>query len=137
MGHHSEWELVARGYQALRYPWGDDWEDGRRVCWDKQRGPKGGTSSVFDHPDGVSPFGSFQQSGNLWEWCEDGWEDNVYQRYDKGDFELPKGSGSRVLRGASWRDYDPKYFRGGARDDGNPGGRGYYYGLRASRTVTF
>lgn len=33
----AEWELAARGYQSLKYPWGNDWEGGRRVCWDEQR----------------------------------------------------------------------------------------------------
>jgi formylglycine-generating enzyme required for sulfatase activity len=63
----AEWELTARGYGALKYPWGNEWEDGKRVCWDEQKGPKGETSPVYDHPDGVSPFGTFQQSGNVWE----------------------------------------------------------------------
>ena len=67
----AEWELTARGCGALRYPWGKDWEEGRRVCWSGQRGPKGSTAPVFDHPEGVGPFGGFQQSGNLWEWCAD------------------------------------------------------------------
>jgi len=33
----AEWEFAARDYRSLRYPWGDDWEDGKRVCWSKQK----------------------------------------------------------------------------------------------------
>jgi serine/threonine-protein kinase len=56
----AEWELSARGYSALKYPWGDSWEDGKRVCWDEQKGSKGKTAPVFYHPEGASPFGTFQ-----------------------------------------------------------------------------
>jgi len=133
----SEWELAARGYEALKYPWGKDWEGGKRVCWDKQKGPKGNTCPVFDHPDGVSSFGTFQQSGNLLEWCEDAWDRDVYYWYANGDFSVPEKSGSRVLRGASWR-YDlPKLFRGGNRSFGDPALRRNGRGFRVSKAVTF
>ncbi len=127
----AEWELAARGYEALKYPWGKDWGDGRRVCWYDQKGPKGNTSPVFDHPDGVSSFGMFQQSGNLWEWCEDAWDSDLYKRYAKGDFSVPGGSGSRVLRGASWGS-SPENFRGGLRGGDDPAFRRSSLGFRVS-----
>jgi len=130
----AEWELAARGYSALKYPWGNEWEDGRRVCWDKQRGPKGETSPVFAHPEGVSPFGTYQQSGNVSEWCEDWYNDGVYQRYAGGDFMIPSNGNYRLLRGASWGNYLPRDFRGGLRNFLNPVIRDFSYGLRASRT---
>ena len=46
----AEWELAARGYGALKYPWGNDWENGRRVCWSEQKGPKGSTAPEFCSP---------------------------------------------------------------------------------------
>ncbi len=133
----AEWELAARGYQALKYPWGGDWEDGKRVCWDGQKDPTGSTSPVFDHPNGVSPFGTYQQNGNVWEWCEDTYDSGVYQRYDKGDFEVPSGTGWRVLRGGSWNDDDPRRLRGAYRYDLNPAYRSLGRGFRVARTVTF
>ena len=133
----AEWELTARGYKAMKYPWGNEWEDGRRVCWDKQRGPNGETSPVFDHPDGVSPFGTYQQIGNVREWCGDTWKEDVYKQYAKGDFDIPKEGGSCVVRGGSWSNDDTKHFRGGYRLIGIPGYRNYYQGFRESRTVIF
>ncbi|MEW6606460.1 MAG: SUMF1/EgtB/PvdO family nonheme iron enzyme [bacterium] len=133
----AEWELSARGYEALRYPWGNDWENGRRVCWDKQRGPTGSTEPVFKHPEGVSPFGTFQQSGNLWEWCKDTLDSNVYRRYQSGNFKQPDSGGDRVLRGASWGNSDTKIFRGSYRDYNYPYYRNYDFGFRVARTVTF
>ncbi len=133
----AEWELAARGYKALKYPWGEDWENGRRVCWSGQKGPGGATAPVFDHPEGASPFGTFQQSGNLWEWCGDLYDRDVYKRYAKGDFSAPGSDGGRVLRGASWNHNFTKCFRGGYRFDIIPQGRNFVFnGLRSARTVT-
>ena len=132
----AEWELAARGYKALKYPWGEDWENGRRVCWNNQRGPGGATAPVFDHPEGVGVFGTFQQSGNVWEWCEDRYDSDAYKRYARGDF-APPGSGEyRVLRGASWSHYDAEFFRGGNRGFSHPQDRNVDGGLRSARTVT-
>ncbi|WP_373500167.1 formylglycine-generating enzyme family protein [Desulfococcus sp.] len=137
----AEWELAARGYGALKYPWGDDWEEGRRVCWDGRKGPKGNTAPVFDHPKGVGRFGCFQQSGNLWEWCADAGDRDAYKRYAQGDFRMPDQGDRRVLRGGSWYSMlrpSPSHFRGGDRysnyDD--PGLRVGYFGFRAAGTVT-
>ena len=130
----AEWELSARGYEALIYPWGDAWESGRRVCQDQQKGPGGSTAPVFDRPEGVSRVGTFQQSGNLWEWCEDHWDENAYKRYLNGDYTTPSG-GDLVLRGASWDNSGPGSFRCGNRNYVYPEIRGSYFGFRAAKTV--
>jgi sulfatase modifying factor 1 len=132
----AEWELCARGYGALKYPWGNDWENGRRVCWDKPVEPEGNTTPVFGHPEGVSNMGTFQQSGNLWEWCEDNWDEDAYKRYVKGNFEPPAASNFRVLRGGSWNFNSPRLFRGAFRYD-YPQFRSLNLGFRTARAVTF
>jgi formylglycine-generating enzyme required for sulfatase activity len=131
-----EWEYCARGYNGLIYPWGDDWEDGRRVCCGKQKGPKGNTAPVYGHPGGASPVGTFHQSGNLWEWCADGYDSDAYKRYSEGDFKPPVSDARRVLRGGSWDNLNPLYFRGGYRDLYDPDLRSLYYGFRSARTIT-
>jgi formylglycine-generating enzyme required for sulfatase activity len=133
----AEWELMARGYGALKYPWGKDWEEGRRVCWDKQKGPKGSTAPVFDHPEGVSPLGGFQMSGNLWERCADALDGTAYGRYARRDFSPPAEGQYRVLRGGSWDYYYPRLFRGGNRYGDLQGLRRDNRGFRAAGTVTF
>jgi len=91
---------------------------------------------VFGHPEGVSPFGTFQQSGNLWEWCEDAYESDVYKRYAKEDFAIPTEGNSRVLRGGSWLYEDPRLFRGAYRNNYSPKNRNNRYGFRAARDIT-
>jgi formylglycine-generating enzyme len=133
----AEWELAARGYSSLRYPWGHDWEGGKRVCWSNQKGPTGATTPVFDHPEGVSPFWTFQQSGNVYECCEDAYASDVYKRYAEGDFKIPTGAVVRVLRGGSWGNVYPKDFRGANRYGGYPENRGPNRGFRAARDLIF
>lgn len=136
----AEWEHCARGYDGLIYPWGHEWESGRKVCWDRQKGPGGTTAPVINHPDGVSRFGTFQQSGNLFEWCDDGYDQDVYRRYADGDFTRPSSSEWRVLRGGSWATLarrSPGYLRGGYRDRNYPDDRFSYRGFRPARTVVF
>ena len=135
----AEWELGAGGrIENYRYPWGNDWESGRRVCRDAQEGPDGSTVPVSAHPEGVSPFGTYQQSGNVWEWCEDWFDDSAYQRYAKGDFSPPKNNErGRVLRGGSWCNRNlPGHFRGARRRYDVPERRFGNYGFRLARTVT-
>lgn len=131
----AEWEICARGYGGLKYPWGDDWKKGRMLCWSEGGGAGGNTAPVYDYPDGVSVLGTFQQSGNLWEWCEDAWNKDAYKRYARGDFKPPGESSLRVLRGGSWSDADPGAFRGACRDCAFPGVRNRNCGIRLARTA--
>jgi formylglycine-generating enzyme len=135
----AEWELAARGYRALKYPWGNDWEDGRRVCCNRQRGPNWNTEPVFAHPAGVNRIGGFQQSGNLWEWCADAYDGNACARYALGDFSVPSESGSRVLCGGSWREDYSQDFCNSIRDSRyrKPDDLFDDAGFRAAGTVTF
>ena len=130
----AEWELAARGYEGRKYPWGNDWENGRRVCWDKQS-PGGATAPADAHPEGAGPFGTFQQSGNLWEWCEDWYADKAYQRYNEGDFSLPQSGVYRVVRGSSWHDNSSRLFRGVCRDSNDLTNRRDFRGFRLARAL--
>ena len=62
-----------------------------------------GNSDKKTHPVGkkkANALGSFDMSGNVWEWCWD-----VYGNYANGSQSDPKGAssgGDRVARGGSW-----------------------------------
>ena len=121
----AEWELGARGRnENFCYPWGDGWEEGLWVRWYGQEGVIASSVPVASHPKGVSPFGTYQQSGNVWEWCADWYDECIYKRYARGKFAQPEKGNRRVQRGGSWYDRAPDSFRGTKRYHSNPGVRG-------------
>ncbi len=102
----AEWEYAARGPDSGRsYPWGDRFEIGRANTAELRLGK---TTSVDYYPDGVSPFGVWDMSGNVFEWTLSRWGMNwqdlqyVYPYRPDDGRETVEGSGARVMRGGSW-----------------------------------
>ncbi len=112
----AEWEKAARGADARIYPWGNDFSPEK--CNVRKTGI-GGTSPVGMFPDGASPYGCLDMSGNVWEWTLSKYKKYPY-RPDDGREEIDNSGDSRVLRGGSfdfnqqgarcaYRDLDPPY----------------------------
>jgi formylglycine-generating enzyme required for sulfatase activity len=58
----------------------------------------GNTSSVGCFPNGRSPYGCEEMSGNVWEWCRTKWREN----YRTPEDNKLDGGTARVLRGGSF-----------------------------------
>jgi len=100
----AQWEKAARGTKGLIYPWGDKFDQTKANTFE---GDKRDTTPVDDHPQGNSPFGVANMIGNVWEWCQDWFDENTYNIRAGSEVKNPTGptSGSwRVARGGSWRD---------------------------------
>lgn len=73
----DEWEYAARGNDFRHFPWGNDWDyesekdkiESEKRCNTSLTGTDGARSSK-EYPNGTSPFGCFNMSGNVWEWTK-------------------------------------------------------------------
>ncbi len=97
-----QWEKAARGHDGRQYPWGGDSYQRGYANINETRENAGPhnlqtTSAVGMYPQGGTPSGLLDLSGNVWEWCL-----NEYET--PGNFQ-ENGSEGRVVRGGSWYDF--------------------------------
>ncbi len=124
----AQWEKAARGPKGVIYPWGDNWDAGR--CRNSGSRGRQTTCPVAGYPRGVSGYGTYNQSGNVLEWCADWYAEDYYRHSPPGDPLGPPSGVARVRRGGGWRNSDPDDFRATYRDSCAPAFRYGNLGFR-------
>lgn len=127
----AEWEYAARGGHKSTvshlYSGSNNLEE---VGWHDKN------SSGKTHPVAAkrpNELGLYDMSGNVWEWCQDWYDEGYYEACKKqGGVENPTGpekGSARVLRGGSW-DGDAQFCRSAYRNYFSPVFRNYFIGFR-------
>ncbi len=122
----AEWEYAARG--ATNNPdylySGSD--DINAVAWYTNN------SGSSTHPVGTKApngIGTYDMSGNVWEWCWDWYSSSYYSSSPQNNPRGPESGSSRVLRGGSWT-YPATYCRVADRFNYDPHrGHSYYFSV--------
>ncbi|ARM31693.1 SUMF1/EgtB/PvdO family nonheme iron enzyme [Prosthecochloris sp. HL-130-GSB] len=129
----AEWEKAARGPQGFSYPWGDSWDESK--CQNRTHRAGEPICPVYALPEGVSGYGTFNQSGNVYEWCAD-YEGEIYPaggiRHNPAG---PETGSLRHDRGSCWRYGDSRSFRATSRNTSMPGARNDFRGFRLVKDI--
>ncbi len=105
----QEWEKAARGSEGRIFPWGDKFGIERAntpVRWETLK-RQGDTTPVGAFPGGVSPYGLYDMSGNVWEWTSSWYLPHPGNKHKSENF----GKIYKVLKGGSW--WDCSFYRCG------------------------
>jgi formylglycine-generating enzyme required for sulfatase activity len=131
-----EWEYACRAGTKTAYSFGNT------ISTDQANylgdfvfaGGKKGANRERPTPVGsfsANAFGLFDMHGNVWQWCQDWYGEDYYQKSPKSD-PINDTAGklkSRVLRGGSWHN-GPTGARSAARFFAPAGLRNWNYGFR-------
>ena len=95
----AQWEKASRGKGNI-YPWGDEFNE---ICCNIEN-RIGESVAVDSFEAGVSPYGCYQMSGNVWEWCLDDYVEMFYKtRESKSRNPISVVDGdTKVIRGGSY-----------------------------------
>ena len=108
----AEYEYALRaGSTNTDYWFGNSPEDLKRYAWFKGNSPRG------THPVGEKPpnnWGLCDMVGNVWEWCNDWYQQDYYQHSPQRDPRGPATGQNRVVRGGCWNS-KPDYCRAAYR----------------------
>ena len=105
--NEAQWEKAARGPEGFFYPWGDRWDENN--CRNRNNRGDDYAAPVYAYPEGVSGYGTWNQSGNIMEWCST-WRGEADSANPSSDEDT-----LRQERGGCWRYTDPTAFRASRR----------------------
>jgi formylglycine-generating enzyme required for sulfatase activity len=127
----AEWEFACRAGRTDDFCFGDKDELLDQYGWFRDNS-SGSTQAVgLKKPN---EWGLCDMHGNVFEWCEDGYNERWYAESPLEDPVMRKEACSRVLRGGSWSNYSEHCFSW-IRNHKPPGTANCYIGFRLVRDL--
>ncbi len=100
----AEWERAARGTEARKYPWGDEWNT---EAASSAEAFSPGLVEAIRFEEGRSQAGAYNLAGNAREWCADGYLPDAYAKLPMESPRGPEDAPMRAIRGGGWHDEGP------------------------------
>jgi len=119
----AEWEYACKaGVNDSRFWWGNDYAQLEKYAW------YGNNAQSITHCVGQklpNPWGLYDMLGNVWEWCNDWYDEEYYQQSPFSNPTGPLNGITKVIRGGSWFSQS-KFCRPTARSSHWPGTRNIF-----------
>lgn len=128
----AEFEFAARAGTATAFPWGDDLVTGKANCVGCSQLASPGTTSVGQFSPNA--FGLFDMHGNVGQWVEDCYFDNLAGVPLDGKARTANECERHAIRGGGW-DSGPAGVRSAARSFGTLPRRDFNIGFRVARSL--
>jgi formylglycine-generating enzyme required for sulfatase activity len=139
--NEAEWEYACRAGTTTPFSCGAtistaqaNYDGNHNYGAGKKGEYRGKTTPVGAFP--ANPFGLYDMHGNVWEWCQDCWNDTYNGAPSDGSAWTAGDCTLRVLRGGSWGS-DPGWLRCADRDWDTSSSRLNNRGFRLARTILF
>lgn len=106
----AEWEKAARGMDQRRFPWGNNIDHSYANYVGAREYDTGAPVGAYDgnrlgdlqtHSN-ASPYGAYDMSGNVMEWCQDWYSRDYYSVSPRKNPQGPETGAYRVLRGGTF-----------------------------------
>jgi formylglycine-generating enzyme required for sulfatase activity len=122
----AQWEYACRAGSSSRYYCGNDEKQLGECAW--YMGNSGNKTHTVGEKN-PNAWGLFDMHGNVWEWCQDWYDEGYYVTSPADDPTGPSRGSFRACRGGGWYDV-PKRCRDAARNPKEPGERSLDVGFR-------
>ena len=132
----AEWEYAGRAGTETAYSFGKSISKAQAQFEEELQGSTPSTVEVGSFA--ANNFGLYDMHGNVWEWCEDCWNQSYADKPESlvqtGGAWTTRDGRYRVLRGGSWAKV-PQFLRSACRGRNYTGDRYDNIGFRVARTI--